>query len=190
MEKKYKTISIILGLIAIVLGICIIVISLNDKEKTCEDRICDCTNNVMKCDEKELNIDKLYEVSKSTYNFIKTEDIRYGENKTISFKLDLNGTINISFENNISNITNAKNIESINNFSKNYLYILTEDGYVYEYDIDEYENGNYAAKKIEKYSNIKQILKYVTRRAGAGGCDYIIAVDNNDNYEVLNNNCV
>lgn len=186
MEKKYKILSIILGLITILLGVYIVITSTNKKEINCKEQPNKLKNEI----EDKLNIEKLYEIKKGTYNFIKIENVKIDEKEQLSFKLDVNGTINVNFENNISNITNAKDIKQFNNFSQKNLYILTEDGDIYLYDVLDYEKGNYTAKKLEEYKNIKQITDYVTRRAGAGGCDYIIAIDNNDNYMVVTNECV
>jgi len=137
-------------------------------------------------DDFEIDEDELGKLGKDDYNFVK--DVNIGD---YSFKLEVNGKININFENYISNISDAKDIILYNSPSlESILYILTDNGDIYQYNTSYYESGNYDATKIDEYSNIKYMITYQTRKANAGGCNYIILIDNNDKYYKLNSFCI
>lgn len=144
------------------------------------------SNNDVQTNEYDLkiNIDKLYKIKKSDYNFIKRE---YIDDK--SFNLTTEGKVNISFNNYISNISNAKDIMLYRSHVMSNLYILTEDGNLYKYDTSNTSN-NYSATKVDEYSNIVKIINYHTNKANAGGCSYLVAIDNNDNYYNVESSCV
>ena len=148
----------------------------NVKEET------NCNTN----DNFTINADELSKFGKADYNIIK--DVYTGD---FSFKLEVNGKINISFENYISNISNAKDIMLFSPPAPySTLYILTTDGNIYKYETSSYQSKDYKATKIDKYSNITQMIEYQTRKANAGGCDYIILVDKNGKYFELDSRCV
>lgn len=133
-----------------------------------------------------INKDELTKFGKSDYNFIK---VVY--NSEYSFKLDVDGRININFENYLSNISNAKDLLLFSPPSPHsILYILTTDGNVYKYETSSYGTKNYNATKIEQYSNIVQIINYETRKENAGGCDYVILVDEAGKYYELDSFCI
>lgn len=132
-----------------------------------------------------INVDELNKFGKSDYNIIKD-----AYNSDYSFKLLTDGRININFENYISNISNAKDIKLFSSSSlDSTLYILTSNGDIYKYETSNYKSNNYSATKIDKYSNIKQMITYQTRKEFAGGCDYIILIDNNGKYYELDSFC-
>lgn len=131
--------------------------------------------------EEELN-----KFGKSDYNIIKSETIG-----STSVNLDINGKININFTNSISNLSNVKDIILFNRaVPSSILYILTNDGNIFSYDISNIETNNYNATKINEYSDINKIIIYRTRKANAGGCDYIILIDNNGEYYKLDSSCI
>lgn len=139
---------------------------------------------------KDNNIDidysKLSEYGKSDYNYINSV-----YNGDYSFKLLIDGRININFENYISNISNAKDFILFSPPSPDStLYILTSNGDIYKYETSDYKSNNYSATKVDKYSNIKQIITYQTRKQNAGGCDYLIAIDKSNKYYEINSFCV
>ena len=130
--------------------------------------------------------DELTKISNLDYNFIKNE-----YNSDYSVGLSIDGTININFENNISNISNAKDIVLFSSPApKPTLYIVLTTGEVYKYDFTNYESKNYNATKINEYSNIEKIFTYRTRKANAGGCDIVILVDKDNKYYNLDSSCV
>lgn len=131
-----------------------------------------------------INYDKLMNFGKSDHNIIEME-----ATTEYSVNLETDGRININFINYISNITNAKSIKLFNSPLNYMLYILTKDGYIYKYDLSNYESGDYNAIKVDKYSNINKMIMYKTRKNNAGGCDYIILIDNNDEYYELDSSC-
>ena len=103
-----------------------------------------------------------------------------------SVRLLTDGRISIGAEHFISNISNAKDMLLLTPPGPvSTLYILTEDGFVYKYSSEEYETGNYQATKVEGYSNIKYITKYLTNKINAGGTTFIVAIDADDNYYKL-----
>ena len=138
-------------------------------------------------DDEIIVIDDLSKYGEADYTIIKED-----KNTDYSFKINSDGNIIINGKNKISNISNAKSIKLFSPPSpKSILYILTEDGDIYKYDTNNYESNNYTAIKMEKYSNIKQIITYKKRSSEAnGGCDYIVVVDNNEKYYELNSFCV
>lgn len=161
----------------------------NNKNESQEDKTTNDnpTNNNISNNEFEVNIEELNKFGSLTYNILKQEfDMKY------SLNLFVDGKVNISFEKDIDNISNAKDINlfSTPSPSNSILYILTIDGYIYKYDLSNYELGNYSATKIEEYNNIKKMITYRTRQANAGGCDYIILIDNNRKYYKLDSSCV
>ena len=130
--------------------------------------------------------DELTKISKLDYNFIKSE---YTTDYSIGLSID--GKINVNFQNNISNISNAKDIALFSTPAPYpTLYIVTTNGDVYKYDFSNYESKNYNATKISEYSNIEKIITYRTRKANAGGCDFIILVDKNNKYYKLDSSCL
>lgn len=131
-----------------------------------------------------INYDKIMNFGKSDHNIIEME-----ATTEYSVNLETDGRININFINYISNITNAKSIKLFNSPLNYMLYILTKDGYIYKYDLSNYESGDYNAIKVDKYSNINKMIMYKTRKNNAGGCDYIILIDNNDEYYELDSSC-
>lgn len=129
-----------------------------------------------------ININKLYNIGKSYYNFIKRE---YTGNS--SFNLSTDGKVYIGFDKYISNVLNASDILLDSNLSV--LYMLTKDGLLYKYDTNNNSN-NYTAAKVEGYSNIVKMINYTTNKANGGGCSYLVVIDTKGNYYSLNSQCV
>ena len=128
----------------------------------------------------------MFEISKSDYNFLKQEGTT-----DYTFNLSIDGKININFENEITNISNAKDIMLFVTPSTDYnLYILTTNGDIYKYNTSSYKSKDYNAIKVNGYSNIERMITYNTRKAHAGGCDYIVLIDNNNKYYKLDSSCV
>ena len=152
-----------------------------------EDEENDEENDEGKIDISNASIYKneITKFGKSDYNIIKEV-----YNTEYSFKLDVDGRININFENYLSNISNAKDLLLFSSTAPHsILYILTTDGNVYKYETSSYGTKNYNATKIEQYNNIVQMINYKTRKSNAGGCDYIILVDENGNHFELDSVC-
>ena len=132
--------------------------------------------------DSSIDINKLYNIGKSDYNFIKRE---YTSNS--SFNLSTDGKVYIGFDKYMSNISNASDILLDSNLSV--LYILTKDGLLYKYDTN--NNGNnYTAAKVEGYSNVVKMINYTTNKANGGGCSYLVIIDTKGNYYTLNYQCV
>lgn len=132
----------------------------------------------------KVDVNKLAELyGTSDYNILKRGN--FDINTPIVLLTD--GRIMINFEDYISNISNAKDILVFAPPGPSYiLYILTEDGDIYSYSSEEYENGNYVAVKDERFSNIKNIITYTVGKANAGGSTYFVAIDSNDEYYKIN----
>ena len=186
-QKNNKVIIALVGVIIVILVVFCILFTTgtitfkssnnsnnNNKEITNE-------NNEIIVSETELN-----KFGKSDYNIIKSETLG-----STSFNLDINGKININFTNNISNLSNVKDIMLFNRTApSSILYILTNDGNIFSYDTANIETNNYNATKINEYSNINKIIIYRTRKANAGGCNYAIIIDNNGEYYKLDSSCI
>ena len=155
--------------------------NVNDTQDTSNE---DTTNT--STDEFTINVDELTKISKSDYNFLKQDGT-----SDYTFNLSIDGKININFENEIANISNAKDIMLFVTPSTDYnLYILTTNGDIYKYNTSSYKSKDYNAVKVNEYSNIKRMITYNTRKAHAGGCDYIVLIDNNNKYYKLDSSCV
>lgn len=128
----------------------------------------------------KINVDELHKIGgMADFYFIKrvyTDDS--------SFNLSTDGRVYISFDNYISNISNAVDIQLFSNT----LYILTNDGYIYKYSLN--NSNNYKATKINEYSNVVRIILYETRKNYAGGCDYFVIIDAHGKYYKLDSLCV
>lgn len=197
-EKKSNgtLVGILIGLlIALIIGGCLFATgtisfktsATSDNEQTNDNQSTTLNENSNNLDESlSINVNELTKISKSDYNFLKQEGT-----SDISFNLSVDGKINISFENEITNISNAKDIILFVTPSEDSnLYILTEDGDIYKYNTSSYKSKDYNATKVNEYSNIKRMITYNTRKAHAGGCDYIVLIDNNNKYYKLDSSCV
>lgn len=136
------------------------------------------------CD-NSIDFDELSKISKSDYNFVNGA---YNNNHSINVLSS--GRVIVDFENNISNISNAKDLILFSGPGEEMVYILTMDGYIYKYELSNADNNNYEATKVNEHSNIKHMLRYKTRKAHAGGCDFVVLIDNNDKYYSLDSYCV
>ncbi len=139
---------------------------------------CNCTK-----DTKELKVEesKLTEIKDGDYKATKVESTHMN-----SYALLLNGKVVIDFEREITNVSNAVDIVLLNE----YLYILTEDGNVYKYFTGITKEAILDATKVDTVKDVKKIVKYTVRKQAAGGCDYVVAIDANNNYTSLEDFCV
>ena len=87
-------------------------------------------------------------------------------------------------------ITNINNAVDIARAPDNFLYILTKDGDIYKYYIGITKDDGMDATKEEGFKDIKRIVEYSSSKKKAGGCNYIIAIDKDNNYKVLSEFCV
>ena len=149
----------------------------------CPSTECNCPSN--NCN-TSVDFDKLSKISKSDYNFVNG-----AYNNNYSINVLSSGKVIVNFVNNISNISNAKDIILFSGpGTGDMAYILTVDGYVYKYDLSNVSKNNFEATKINEYSNIEQMVRYMTRKANAGGCDFVVLIDSNDKYYSLDSYCV
>lgn len=135
-----------------------------------------------------INYDELAKIGKLDYNFVKG---LYGNDYSINILS--NGKILINFNNYISNISNAKDILKFNGLGPiedSIIYILTDDGNIYKYALANIGKNNFEATIIDDYNNIEKMMIYKTRKANAGGCDYLILIDNDNKYYTLDSYCV
>ena len=85
----------------------------------------------------------------------------------------------------IDNVEGATAIEVLDKD----LFILTNKGEVYKYYLGVTKEATLSAEKLS-YSNVKKLVKYSTRKTNAGGCDYIVIVDKDDNYKSIQDFCI
>lgn len=148
----------------------------------CPSTECNCPSN--SCN-TSVDFDKLSKISKSDYNFVNG-----AYNNNYSINVLSSGKVIVNYVNNISNISNAKDIILFSGpGTGDMAYILTTDGYVYKYDLSNVSKNNFEATKINEYSSIKQMVRYMTRKANAGGCDFVVLIDSNDKYYSLDSYC-
>ena len=156
----------------------------NTQELVCDACICP---DEKKCDDS-INFDELDKIKKLTYNYVNYDRV----DDNIVAVLD-NGKVIINWNSYISNISNAKDVKIFAGPGTTLIYILTKDGNVYEYDYDKLNDENntdFEAKKIDKYHNIKRIITYHTLKANAGGCSYVVLIDEDNKYNTINSFCV
>lgn len=137
-----------------------------------------------------IDFEELNKFGKADYNYIK--DIYSGEYKAY---INSNGKVTVVFDiDTIKEITNVSNVKDIVFFNEPSpsatLYILDNNGDIYKYNMDNTKEEKYEAKKISKYSNIRDIVVYSTRKGNAGGCNYLVSIDKNNKYYKIESFCV
>lgn len=126
-------------------------------------------------------------------------EIKGNYNSNVYFMIDETDNSNIKIENNeiiIDDTHKISNIKNIKEFKKStsksldnqLLYILDNDGYIYEYVIGSDTNK---AIKLEEFKNIEKLIS-VKKRSNQpmGGCDYIFAVDKDEKFYQVNSYCI
>ena len=174
--KKSGGIIFILLLIIMVLGGYLVYDKVLSDKVPCDD------NNKPTCNETiTIDYEELSKFGKSDYNFVNSE-----YNSTHSIAVLSDGKVLIDFKDNLSNVSHAKDVIVFSGPGVNETaYILTNNGDVYKYEFSE----KYEATKLD-YTNISSIIRYKTRKANAGGCDYLILIDKDNQYTKLDSYCV
>ncbi len=197
MEKKNNggiLVGILIGLViaVVVVGGLFVTGTIGFKSSTTNNSEQKSLNNNNEVNENNLDdgfsidVDELGKISKSDYNFLKQESTN-----DYTFNLSVDGKININFDKDIENISNARDmVLFLTPSDDSNLYILTQDGDIYKYNVSSYKESNYKATKVTEYSNIERMITYNTRKANAGGCDYVVLIDNNNKYYTLDSSCV
>ncbi len=174
---------IVLSLIVIAMGVYIGVNKDSGKDELGDNSVAKDNN---KCVNNELDVEELNKFGKSDFNILKIEN-----DSKHTFSLDINGTVSVDFNENIENISDAKDIILFTSPTDEYiLYILTKSGNVYKYNSTSTDVSNFNAVKLDEYSNIQEIITYNTRKANAGGCNYILLIDSIGKYFELTSFCV
>ena len=152
------------------------------------------TDNTEENEEKGNNNNtEVNEVEDLSEYWLVNDDVLTQETTTdLTFKITDNGKISINNSKSIDNIINAKSIKLFSPPAPySILYIITKDGNLYKYETSEYEKGNYTAKKMDNYNNVKKILTYQKRSTEPkGGCDYIFVTDNKGKHYELDSFCI
>ena len=172
--KKFKVLSFVLLIIVVCLGVLIGLIYMGKIELRKVDCNCETNSNIV------LSEEKLKEIKSSDFNIIEGHYTEYN-----SFNLLTNGKVVIDLDKEIEGVSGATHME----FLDNDLYILTAKGEVYKYYTGITKEPNLKAEKLD-YSNIKRLVKLSTRKVNAGGCDYLVVVDDQDNYVRVQDFCV
>ena len=174
------------GIIIILAILCVLFatnkINLNDSVEDSKDTE-EVGNNIS---DEEIDTKKLYSIGEGEFTFIKR--IYYGDN---SFGITPDGRVLIGFDNYINGVNKAKDIIIFDNILKGTtLYILDYNGQLYQYDLKNIEANIFEVEKNEKYNNVRRIFEYQTLKKNAGGCMRLIIIDNNNNYQEIDSNCV
>ncbi len=173
-DRKINVVIILLGIIVLALAVLLLLV-ISGKVSFKNDG-----------NDNDINYDELAKISKGDYNFVNTDSDNSNSVNVLS-----NGKVFVNYDYYIENITNAKDIVLFSTPSDDsILYILTTDGNVYKYSLADAKNKMFEAAKIDKYSDIKQIFRYETRRSNAGGCSHVILVDKDGKYYSLDSYCV
>ena len=172
-EKKLNIVIILLGFIILLFAVLLIL--------TVRGKI-----SLTKGADDTINYDELAKISKSDYNFVRGDaDSNYSVNVLAS------GKVIINFEHYIANISNAKDLVVFSGpGADSIVYILTADGNIYKYNLADVASKKFGVAKVSGYSNIKRILRYKTRKVNAGGCDYVVLIDEDGKYYKLDSYCV
>lgn len=161
----------------------------DDNDSNDDDKLANNENDKDELNNQESNTDK------DNYS----DEIKGNYNSNVYFMIDETDNSNIKIENNeiiIDNTHKISNIKNIKEFKKStsksldtqLLYILDNNGYIYEYVIG--SNSNKAIK-LEEFKNIKKIIS-VKKRSNQpmGGCNYIFAIDSDEKYYQVNSYCI
>ena len=172
-EKKLNIVIVLLGFIVLLFAV-LLILALSGKI------------SLTKGAYDTINYDELAKIDKSDYNFVSGDAY-----SNYAINILSSGKVIINYEHYIANITNAKDLILFSGPSSDSIaYIITTDGNVYKYNLADVIGNKLDAIKISKYSNIKRIIRYKTRKATAGGCDYVVLVDANGKYYKLDSYCV
>ena len=178
--KKLKALIVFLLLVIVALGVFAFLLATGKVSFVQTE--CNCKETVeTKVEDIKLDVNKLEEINKGDFNVIKQYSSEYD-----SINLLTNGKVMFGFDRSISNVSNAIDMLLINEN----LYILTSDGDVYKYFTGITNNASLDATKVEELKDIKMIVKYGTRGLESGGCDYIVAIDKDNNYKTIEDFCV
>ena len=190
-KRKNLVIGALLLIIVLLITLLILITTgksnYSNKESNNTSKTCDCNSVIEQCNSDKLNYEELAKLGKSSYNYV------YGDYDSMhSANILADGKVLIDFNNYIANISDAKDLIMFNGPTGNpgFVYILATDGNVYKYDLTNVSKSEFNAAKLDDYSNIKNIIRYKTRKANAGGCDYLVIIDSNDKYYVLDSYCV
>ena len=181
-----KDLNYILAVLVVMLSVIVIAMGVyfyfEDNGNNLLEDNCECDSGV----NDEISKQELSKFGESDFNIIKLQS-----SGSHSFALDVNGKVIVDFDKTIDNVFDVKDIVLFStSLDESFLYILTKSGELYKYDILNIENSEFAASKVEEYSNIERIMTYDTRKANAGGCSFIILVDSDSKYYELNSFCV
>ena len=177
------------GLIALLLIVTIVLITLLILIVTGKIDIKNTLNKLTNNQETitdNLDYDELAKIGSSDYNYV------YGDyNSEHSVNILANGKVLLDFNKHISNISSAKDLILFSGPGvDSMVYILTTEGDVYQYALSNISAKKFSATKLDEYSNIQRIVRYKTRKANAGGCDYVVLIDNKGKYYSLDSFCV
>lgn len=173
-EKKLNILIVLLGIVALALVVLLLLVFSGKANLKCT------------ANDNDINYEELAKIADGDYKFVNRDYDNANSVMVLS-----NGKVFVNFDYYIKNITNAKDVILFSGpTDSSMLYILTLDGNVYKYNLDDANNKKFDATKIDKYTDIKQILRYETRKGNAGGCDHVILVDKNNKYHSIDSYCV
>lgn len=144
------------------------------------------TNNNLSLNLEELSDYRNYE--DKSYGDI---EYYYAEDYGIRLYLSADGKVRLLKDNNndINYISNIDEVIDITELAVNgdySYYFLTKKGEVYSYNIANYNNGDFSAKK-ENGTNINKIVHYrYSESSNSGVSHLIIAISNNGDNAILN----
>lgn len=161
----------------------------DENDSNDDDKLANNENDKDELNNQETNPDK------DNYS----KDIKGDYNSNVYFMIDETDNSNIKIKNNeiiIDDTYKISNIKNIKEFKKStsksldnqLLYILDNDGYIYEYIIGSDSNK---AIKLEEFKNIEKLIS-VKKRSNQpmGGCNYIFAINSDEKYYQINSYCI
>ena len=173
--KKLKALIVFLLLVIVALGVFVFLLATGKVSFVKTE--CNCKEST----EVKLDVSKLEAIKSGEFNILKQVSSKYFPTSLLT-----NGKVMFGYDRYISNVDNAKDIVVMNE----YLYILTEDGNVYKYFAGITNNTSLEATKIEDLKDIKMMFEYDIRSSDAGGCNYLIVVDKDNNYKQIDELCI
>jgi len=138
-----------------------------------------------------LDLSKLdeYKNHDNSYGTLKNHHV-IGQNETYGISLSLDGIVEISKNGENKKITNLKNVVDLiemntSEFDEVFTkyYFLLENGDVYYYTINDYNQNKFTADKVNTVSNIKRIINFSRCPKANAGCGWgIIAITKDNEY--------
>jgi hypothetical protein len=194
-NKGLVIITIILGVLVLGLGVYITYDKILKEEPNVENDNNSNTNDTINKENTstEQNTKKSTLLDKTKIEKYKNGDGSYGTQKSFvetnyNTHLSLIGEVKVCYQSDCHKITNLNNVVDMLKWTvagageaQKVLFLL-DNGDLYSYAYEDYNNKNFEAKKIEGISNVDRIVEFSYSGKGKGGNWGAIAITKNNEY--------